>query len=152
MIRWRWAVLLGVLTTKVTTTLQGVSAAKLRAFKTRTEQWLENNAPAAMHARGAGSALMFAFISLRNIESMASETLIAFLLISLILTIALRSVRLGVVSLIPNIAPALMAFGLWGLPVGEVGMSVVTVTAASLGSIVDATVHFLSKYLCARRE
>lgn len=138
--------------TKVTATVLDVSAEELRQFKIRAERWLEQNTPAPMHARGAGSSLMFAFISLRNIESMASGTVIAFVLISLILAIALRSVRLGLISLVPNVAPALMAFGLWGLIVGEVGMSVATVTSASLGIIVDATVHFLSKYLRARRE
>jgi predicted RND superfamily exporter protein len=36
--------------------------------------------------------------------------------------------------------------------VGQVGMAVSVVAACSLGIIVDATVHFLSKYLRARRE
>ncbi|MEM7542727.1 MAG: MMPL family transporter [Pseudomonadota bacterium] len=138
--------------TKVTATVLGVSAEDLRQLKFRAEDWLAGNTPEAMHAKGAGSALMFSFISLRNIESMASGTVIAFFLISLVIAIALRSVRLGIISLIPNIAPALMAFGLWGLIVQDVGFSVATVTAASLGIIVDATVHFLSKYLRARRE
>ena len=46
----------------------------------------------------------------------------------------------------------ILAFGLWGLLVGEVGLSLSVVTAMSLGIVVDDTVHFLSKYLRARRE
>ena len=55
-------------------------------------------------------------------------------------------------SLIPNALPILVTFGLWAVFVGQVGMAAATVTSTSLGIIVDDTVHFLSKYLRARRE
>jgi len=100
----------------------------------------------------SGPTIMFSHISLRNIVSMLSGTAIALVLISLILVFALRSVKFGLISLIPNIAPALMAFGVWGLMVGEVGLAVSVVVAMTLGIVVDDTIHFLSKYLRARRE
>ncbi|RKZ99898.1 MAG: RND family transporter, partial [Gammaproteobacteria bacterium] len=56
------------------------------------------------------------------------------------------------ISLAPNLLPAGMAFGIWGLMVGQVGMSLSVVTGMTLGIVVDDTVHFLSKYLRARRE
>ena len=65
---------------------------------------------------------------------------------------ALRSFKLGALSLLPNALPILMTFGLWALLVGKVGMAAATVSASSLGIIVDDTVHFLTKYLRARRE
>ena len=64
----------------------------------------------------------------------------------------MRSVKFGLISLIPNIAPALMGFGLWALVVGQVGLAVSVVIAMTLGIVVDDTIHFLSKYLRARRE
>ncbi len=45
-----------------------------------------------------------------------------------------------------------MAFGLWGMMVGQVGLALSIVTGMTLGIVVDDTVHFLSKYLRARRE
>ncbi len=65
---------------------------------------------------------------------------------------AFRSLRFGLISLIPNLVPAGMAFGAWGLLVGQVNMAVAVVAALSLGIVVDDTIHFLSKYLRARRE
>jgi len=79
-------------------------------------------------------------------------TTLALIGISLILIIALRSVKIGLLSLIPNLIPAAMGFGLWGLLVGEVGLSLSIVAGMTLGIVVDDTVHFLSKYLRARRE
>jgi len=55
-------------------------------------------------------------------------------------------------SLIPNLAPPAMAFGIWGLLVGEVGFALAVGIGMTIGIIVDDTVHFLSKYLRARRE
>ena len=45
-----------------------------------------------------------------------------------------------------------MGFGVWGLMVGEVGLSLSVVVAMTIGIVVDDTVHFLSKYLRARRD
>ena len=59
---------------------------------------------------------------------------------------------MGLVSLVPNLFPAIMAFGLWGYVQGTVGLSIAIVLAMTLGIVVDDTVHFLSKYLRARRE
>jgi predicted RND superfamily exporter protein len=45
-----------------------------------------------------------------------------------------------------------MAFGIWGLIVGQVGLGLSVVVSLTLGIVVDDTVHFLSHYLRARRE
>ena len=39
-----------------------------------------------------------------------------------------------------------MAFGVWAIFFGEIGLAASVITATSLGIIVDDTVHFLSKY------
>jgi len=54
--------------------------------------------------------------------------------------------------MIPNLIPAAVGFGLWGLFVGEVGLALSVVVSMTLGIVVDDTVHLLSKYLRARRE
>ncbi len=95
---------------------------------------------------------MFAYIGQRNIKSMLRGTSFALVLISLVLIVALRSLKIGLVSLIPNLAPAAMGFGLWGLVSGQVGLGLSVVAGMTLGIVVDDTVHFLSKYLRARRE
>jgi len=100
----------------------------------------------------ASSSLMFAHIGARNIVAMLEGTFIALLLISAILILALRSWRVGFISLIPNLVPALAAFGIWGLFVGQVGLALSVVSGMTLGIVVDDTVHFLSKYLHAKRD
>lgn len=136
---------------RVVATTENITTSELRAIDDAANAWLsERHAPAA-GISATGPAVMFAYIFTRNIEGMLTGTLAAFLLISGALIIALRDLRLGLISLVPNLLPAAIAFGLWSVFVGEVGLAASVITATSLGLIVDATVHFLSKYQRARR-
>ena len=130
----------------------GITSDGILAVEKRAATWMENNLPASMQAHAASPAIMFAHIMYRNIRSMLAGTAFALILISFILVVAVRSVRIGLVSLVPNLVPTAMAFGLWGLTVGMVGMGTSIVASISLGIVVDDTVHFLTKYLRARRE
>lgn len=138
--------------TRLTVMLENLSTSQVLNYEQRVQQWLEDNAPVSMQKHGASPTIMFSHIGYRNIRSMLEGTLIALVLISFILIIALRSFRIGLISLIPNLIPAGLAFGLWGLTVGQVGLALSIVTGMTLGIVVDDTVHFLSKYLRARRE
>ncbi len=77
---------------------------------------------------------------------------VALVLISTLMVLALRSVRLGLLSFIPNLIPGAMAFGIWGLASGTVNLGLSIVIGMTLGIVVDDSIHFLTKYLRARRE
>jgi predicted RND superfamily exporter protein len=136
--------------TRLTVTLENVSSNELLAIKQKAEDWLAENTQ--LQSSGASPSVMFAYIGQRNIISMLTGTSVALVLISLVLIFALRSLKIGLISLLPNLAPAAMGFGLWGLLNGQVGLGLSIVMGLTLGIVVDDTVHFLSKYLRARRE
>ncbi|MGB0682072.1 MAG: efflux RND transporter permease subunit [Magnetovibrionaceae bacterium] len=138
--------------TRVTISMDDLPTATIRAFTDRAEQWIRDSLPKTMETRATSATVMFSHISERNIVSMIEGNIIAIVLISLIMIAALRSVGLGALSIVPNTVPIIMTFGIWALLVGQVGMAAATVTATSLGIVVDDTVHFLTKYLRARRE
>lgn len=137
--------------TRVSATLKALDSESLLALEVRVTEWMKKNTP-SIATYGSSPSIMFAHIGHQNIRSMLKGTFIALVLISLILIFALRSVRYGLLSLIPNIVPAAMAFGLWGVINGNVGLSLSVVAAMTLGIVVDDTVHFMSKYLRAKRE
>lgn len=138
--------------TRITVTARTMSSKEVLEFDARVKSWLDNNAPNFSQVQSSGAALMLAHLGQRNIRAMLFGTVIAFLGVSLLLVLAFRSLRLGLVSLVPNFVPGLMAFGIWGLSVGEVGLALSVVMAMTIGIVVDDTVHFMSKYLHARRE
>jgi len=138
--------------TRVTATIEQATSAETKAFFNNVDVWMQDNLPSYMYAKPTSAAVMFTYISERNMQNMVVGTILAIAAIALIMMYALRSVGLGTLSLVPNGLPILMTFGAWALLVGEVGFSVATVASISLGIIVDDTVHFLSKYVRARDE
>ncbi len=137
--------------TRMTVVMRSLTSQGQRELDARAQAWVRANAP-GLAAEASGVSIVFAHLSQRNIESMLTGTIVAMALISLILIFVFRSVRLGLVSLVPNFIPAALAFGVWGYLVGRVGLAGSVMTAIAFGIVVDDTIHFLSKYLKARRE
>ena len=138
--------------TRMTVATRGnLTAEEQRQLDVRGQRWLDDNAP-RLSTAATGFSMTFAHLSQRNIDSMLRATVIAMAVISLILVWVLKSLRLGIVSLIPNFIPAAMSFGLWGYLVGQVGLAGSVMTAIAFGIVVDDTTHFLTKYQNARRD
>ncbi|MEM7496934.1 MAG: outer membrane lipoprotein-sorting protein [Pseudomonadota bacterium] len=148
---------------RVSVALGRQTTAEMRDVTLRAGQWLQQNAPTIQTAWEAenperplvtptGVVHVFNLISFRDVRAMLSGTALALVLISGVIMLALRSVRIGLISLVPNLIPAAMAFGIWGYSVGAVTLAIAVVLAATLGIVVDDTVHFLSKYQAGRRK
>ena len=136
--------------TRMTVIVKNVTSRELRELDQRAQIWLRAHAPAFAH-EASGLSVIMAHMSEQNINSMLSSTIFAMALLSFILIWIFKSVRIGLLSLIPNFIPAIMSFGLWGYLVGHMGIVASVVVAVVFGIIVDDTIHFLSKYLSARR-
>ena len=138
--------------TRVIVSLDKLSTKETIHFDQIAQAWLQNNTPAYMHAKGGSPAVMFAYLGQRNTTSMLMGLVFSIISISIILLIALKSVRLGFISLISNLLPAIIAFGIWGLFVGEIGIALSIVMGMTLGIVVDDTIHFLTKYQTAMSQ
>lgn len=137
---------------RVVVMLENIGSTPVLKFNQRAEAWMEARFPETMQAQGTGMDILFGQVTQRNIRSMLVGAAVALVAVSLLLMLALRSVRYGILSLIPNLLPAGMAFGLWAWVNGEIGLAVSVVGCMTLGIVVDDTVHFLSKYVRAKRE
>ena len=138
--------------TRVTISAETLDTREVLELNARAEAWLAENATHVASVNSTGPAALFAYIGQRNIRAMLIGTMVVLLAISAILLFALRSIRLGLISIVPNVIPAVLGFGVWGLTVGQVGLSLSVVVAMTIGIVVDDTVHFLSKYRRARHE
>ncbi|MBD3667976.1 MAG: MMPL family transporter [Kangiella sp.] len=137
--------------TRMTVTLDDLTNNQLLAFEQRAQNWMADNLPAYMHSDGLGWSMMFGNVAQDNIDSMLWATAIALIVISFILIFPFRSAKLGVLSLIPNVLPALVALGIWGLTVGMIGLAASIITALTFGIVVDDSIHFISRYVHNRR-
>lgn len=137
---------------RVNVLLGDVTSNDIMAFEETAAQWIEQQLPASMHTRGVGFDLLLGQLSYENGQSMLQGTALALVLTSLLLVVALRSLRYGLLSMLPNLFPALISFGIWALVDGYIGISVSIVACMTLGIVIDNTVHLLSKYTRARAE
>ncbi|MEJ3627991.1 MMPL family transporter [Vibrio vulnificus] len=136
---------------KLQLTVKNLGSVELVALEERIYQWFASHAP-RYQVVASSPSLMFAHIGETNMASMLSSLPITLILISALMIFALRSWRLGVISLVPNIAPAVIGFGLWALISGEINLGLSVVVTLTLGIVVDDAVHFLAKYQHARKE
>ena len=81
-------------------------------------------------------------ISKNQFKSLA----IAAIVITLLLMITLGSLQAGVMSIIPNLIPATLAFGLMGLLGIPLDTDTLMIAPLIIGIAVDDTIHFISHY------
>lgn len=138
--------------TRVTVAFPTMDSQEVFHQQALIDQWLKANVPDYMYYPGAGMTITWAHLGGRAMISSIKGAFLALFIISAVLSLALRSFKYGVISLIPNLLPAGMGFGIWALFRGEVGMAHMTILGITIGIVVDDTVHFLSKYLHARKK
>jgi len=107
--------------------------------------------PDADLVHGSG-LLVFARMDERVTVELLQGYSLSLALITLTLVFGLGSVYFGILSVIPNLLPAAIVFGFWGLLVGTLDPFVMMLFSISIGLVVDDTVHVLTHYLAKRRE
>ncbi|XHF86645.1 MMPL family transporter [Vibrio sp. HN007] len=137
---------------KIQVKTDNLGSSELVNLENRVYDWLEINAPKGTEykVKASSPSLMFAHIGETNMRSMLVSLPVSLLLISGLLFLALRSLKLGLLSIVPNMVPALIGFGVWALISGEVNLGLSVVASLTLGIVVDDAVHFLTKYKNAR--
>ena len=137
--------------TRATVVIKQMSVKEQIELDNRAVVWLQKNAP-QMQTGATGVVIVSAYSVMRNIEKMLIGTFMAMSVVSLLLIFVFKSLRLGLLSLVPNFLPAIMAMGAWGYAAGTVSIAASLVTAIAFGIVVDDTIHLLSKYQKSRAE
>ena len=107
--------------TRMTVVVRRLSSQQQHELDARAQAWLRVHAP-GLTTDASGISIVFAHFAQQNVESMLRGTITAMGLISFILIWVFKSVRLGLVSLVPNFIPSAMSFrsvGLSGRPRGS---------------------------------
>ena len=137
--------------TRVSAFVGYATTRQLIALDGKIQTWFAENAP-ELQSPVTGQTHVYTMISARDVPSMLQGTSLALVFISFVIFLVLRNLKLGLISLVPNLLPAVMGFGLWGYMVGNVTLAVSIVVAMTLGIVVDDTVHFILKYANARKR
>ncbi|MCE9650390.1 MAG: MMPL family transporter [Parvibaculum sp.] len=137
---------------RVTAILRHAKSSEIRFLNLKAREWLAANAPPEMHAGGVSINVLFSNVSWINIRSMIGTTIASMLIIAVIVGIALRSSTYGLLSILMNLLPSIVGFGIWGLLIGKIGLAASVITAMTIGLVVDDTIYFLIMYQAARKR
>lgn len=76
----------------------------------------------------------------------------AIIAITVFMMLLLKDIKLGLVSMVPNLVPIFMILGLMGLTAIPIDMGNLMLASVAIGIAVDDTIHFLHHYRDARQR
>lgn len=132
--------------TRLTVTARNLTSRQMRALDSQLSDKLKQMDLIKAHGSGTGIPLMFAGLSKRNIQSMLSGIAFALVVVSVVITVSFKSLKLGLLSFVVNILPIILGFGIWGWFYHTIGVSLTIVAAIAFGIVVDDSIHFITKY------
>jgi len=101
-------------------------------------------APASFHV--TGKTLIAQNALSHVIRDMLVSLFTAFVIIGVTISILYRSLRLGLISMYPNLVPLVFTLGFMGFFGIHLRTSTVVIFSVSLGIAVDDTIHYISRF------
>ncbi len=132
---------------RITTFMKDIGTDKMEDIEDDLQAKIDKVLPAENYnVTMTGKALVFQKGTTYLVKNLAISLSLAILLISLFMAYMFRSLRMILVSLIPNILPLFITAGLMGYFGVPIKPSTILVFSIALGISVDDTIHFLAKY------
>jgi uncharacterized protein len=137
--------------TRVVITTDDFTIRQTNDFVRRNRQWLSMHAPE--FDSFANSSVLSSNLTVEaSIWKTLSGALLAIAIIAVVLICTFRALVPGLLCVLTVVAPMLFSFGLWGLSVGVIDLPATLALCMVIGISIDFSVHFISRYLYARRS
>ncbi len=132
---------------RITTFMKDIGTDKMERIEENLQTEINKLFPAEkFNVIITGKALVFQKGTTYLVKNLAISLSLAILLIALFMAYMFRSLRMIVVSLIPNLLPLVITAGLMGYLGVPIKPSTILVFSIAFGISVDDTIHFLAKY------
>jgi len=93
-----------------------------------------------------GTNMMLARTMIPILSGLKQSLMLAGVDIFIVIILLFRSVRLGIISMVPNIIPIFLTLGTMGLFGISVNFGAVPIASIALGLAVDDTIHFMTRF------
>ncbi len=131
---------------------KNITSNQCKILLNKTDRYFEENLPAGLTGRMTGIVPLYVHMVDYIIKSQIFSFSLAFVIIFLLLGLQLKSLRLGLISIIPNSIPIAMTMGAMGLFKINLDTATVMISTVAIGIAVDDTIHFLNRYKLEYRE
>jgi len=103
-------------------------------------------------ARVSGQTALFAYMQSDVTDTLIKSITIAVVAVSVMMMLIFRNLRMLPLFILPNILPIILVMGVMGWLHIDIDLGVAVSGAIIIGVAVDDTIHFMVKYLEARRR
>ncbi|MBW2414679.1 MAG: RND family transporter [Deltaproteobacteria bacterium] len=130
-----------------------LGSAAMRALEERIRAAIaETGLPDGIRADVVGNATLLSHSADRIAGNQVTQVGFAALAILVLVCVVFRSISVGLISMIPNIVPVVIYFGVLGLGFTTLSLPTSLIGCIALGIAIDDTIHFLVAYRQRRRE
>jgi len=137
---------------RMTFKLPWMDAGEYTELNNRIEKIIQDEVGPDIEVTVTGMVPLFQRTLVAAMSSMTTSYAMAFILISIMMILLLGSVKIGLVSMIPNVLPVVMTLGFMNMVGMPLDLFTMLVGAIIIGLSVDDTVHFFHNFARYRHE
>jgi predicted RND superfamily exporter protein len=129
---------------RVRTLMPFVSSPRMREITDHLERALEEKLPSQTHITGTVPLLLKTMD--RVVWGQVKSFALIFFVVLTVMIIIMRSLRIGLVSMIPNVMPIFMAYAIMGFVAIPLSNITAVESCIGLGIAIDDTIHYLYRF------
>ncbi len=131
---------------RVSVRMKNVGSSRYQEIVKGIEQFIEFNFPLSIGCTITGIVPLLMDMQGYLIESQIKTFTLAFILIFICITLLLKSLRIGMISMIPNLIPIAVTLGVMGYLDIRLDVATIMIASVAIGISVDDSIHFLYRF------
>lgn len=136
---------------RISVLLKESTSSEIQALERSIYEW-HRSQPGGYTVTVTGENIPVAHLSRMNIQSMIKGIFLSLGFTALVMGMAFRSFRLGLIALLATATPVIAGFGAWAWINNEIGLAATAIIALTIGVVVDDAAHFIYRHLDAQRR
>lgn len=133
--------------TRITSQMANINTPEIQKIKDELRPAIDSIFPAPDYkVQMTGTSVVFLEGSKYLMKSLRTSLILAIVVITILMALLFTSIRMILISLIPNLIPLIMTAGMMGYLGITVKPSTILIFSIALGISVDNAIHFLSRY------
>ncbi len=132
--------------TRITIKAPFVDGMIYEGFITEIKSRLEAVLPDTVDVSVTGAVALTAGAMTKALYGMSKSYVIAFVVITIMIFLLVGDIKLGTISMIPNLLPIIFVMGIMGMVNIPLDMTTIMIGCFAMGLVVDDTVHFMYNF------
>ncbi len=131
---------------RVSVRMRNVGSARYEEIVNDIEGFIKVNFPLSVGCAITGIVPLLMDMQGYLIESQIKTFTLAFILVFISIALLLKSARIGMISMIPNLIPIAITLGVMGYVGINLDVATIMIASVAIGISVDDTIHFLYRF------